>query len=340
MRRVCVLFVVVSTLFMAGRARAIPSSPAPGATPGVGATFTTAVPAGSFPGDPDGALGRTYLALKANDEVEFIERNADGTLNTSQIKSESDDSFWGTSVDGLTVVQTRGDGRIYYDPYGPNDPNCEPCGRWLFVELATFSVNGTDVGGILFAVSNGGPPTLSSSWVKYALYDASAPACTPSTEQCEGDQPRLGFNGSWIAVLADDMTNTSKGDPELFVYSRHDAECGETVQPLMHSTDPSLATACVATTYDSNGVETDPSNLYIVRNYDESQGQIGIEEISNGSNGPALNNIPIYTPSVGTTNSWNFHIPDLDQKDAKNNPITPGPNDDRFTGCVVRNHAI
>ncbi len=191
------------------------------------------------PGDPDVAIGAAYAIAKANDQIEFIGRAADGTL---QFPGEvmTDAAFWGTTAADLTagsgnatIVKLRGDGRVYYEPYGPIGVECNPFGHFFVIELAELQVkvNGTltNVGGTLLAISDGEDPNPQGSWSIYAFYDQSA-VCTNGIVgfTCPGDQPRLGFNTNWIAVWTDYEAGGGNS-PLLFTATRR--QCGNSLRP-------------------------------------------------------------------------------------------------------------
>lgn len=194
------------------------------------------------------------------------------------------------------------------------------------------------LGGTLLAISDGENPTdPPASWSIYAIYDPTA-VCTSNSDftTCGGDQPRLGFNTNWITIWTDRETS-SKTAAQLFTTSKHDAECaGITASQITPGLNNLIAPAI---TYKTNGQDLDGATQYFVGNRNENAGQIAVYELTGTPTSGTFNSTPIYTPATTVNGGWSsIPLPNIKQKGGSF--IVPGNQDDRFTGVVVRDHAI
>jgi hypothetical protein len=331
-------------MVMAGR----PPGPTPIEAEATGLAYNYAANA-NVPGDPDIAIGASYAIAKVNDEIEFIARNPDDASLEFPGTVMSDQSFWGTTATDVTgnaspvtILNLRGDGRVYYEPYGPTGAGCNPFGHFFVIELAELQVqiNGTatDVGGTVLAISDGEDPFPQGSWAIYAFYDQSAICSNPADPTtCGGDQPRLGFNTNWIAVWTD-LEAGGGTSPLLFTTSRQSAECGGITQTQRFAGTGLVNLTAPAITYKTSGGDPDAATLYFVSSFSPSSGTIWVQELTGTSTAASFSASSVYTPSTTVNGSWNASLPAVKQKGGST--IEPGNGDDRFTAVVVRNHAI
>ncbi len=373
-----VLIVALAVLLLgSASARAQPASPQP-TEYGTGSAYNTSF--GYFPGDPHGALGLNFLVLKANDEFIFINRSGLSSGNNQPPAPLSDVNFWGLTIpstsvlvpggnpppSGLVTVSPCCDGRVFYDPYSPCG---DGVGRWLVVELANFVYSDNTTGsGVLVGVSNGEDPNPADSGVSWTIF---AIASSGSS----ADFPGLGFNTNWLAITALKFFPDSNGvydEPLLFVTERQPLECSGTLpaNPAVmamsgngaglctgssasgtptawYCNDSNLGVACPAETYHTYGQDLDGSNLYLIKSLGGSGGSVDLFEVNGSPSSPTYEGV-VAPPSITSQlypgngkGGWNPALLDpMPQGGTGAPPIGAGPNDDRFTSCVVRNYGI
>jgi hypothetical protein len=201
----------------------------------------------NIPGDEHGGIGRTYIVLKANDEISFIKRPIAGGNNALPTGMPIlDTTFFapamvgtsvivpgGSSPTGLVRVAPNGDGRVIYDPYSPCG---DGVGRWVVVEMADLTqATGTTNAAIIVGVSNGEDPNPTDPgviWTQFAIA-STAPANSGSDITAAADFPQVAFNTNWITVTANSFfVNPSTGlytVPLVFVFDRQPTECNQTI---------------------------------------------------------------------------------------------------------------
>lgn len=210
--------------------------PSNGPNPGPGEALSGAT---SFvPGDPHGAVGPTHVVLKANEEFQFINRS------TGAVTTTTDSAFWGTNW-GFATRAFRGDGRVYFDPYGPGSTCATGGGRWLALELAQANYsNGTHQGGIVWAISQTSDPT--GSWAFWWTADPNAQSSTLCTagHLCRSDYPQLGFNTSLVAISVHQFYQNL--DPEIFIFPKAPAECSGSISVWFNEEDATNDVTCPA----------------------------------------------------------------------------------------------
>lgn len=327
-------------------------SPPPTQTPGLGPYEGSGAATDFWPGDPHGAVNANWIAEKANDVIWFINRQ-----NSSLNKKESDASFWGTNW-GFASFTPRGDGRVYYDPYGPS--GCATGGgRWLVSELGTMKYSdGTYQGGMVWAISQSADPT---SWWEWWTADPNTRNSTICTGNnfCPSDYPQLGFNTNFIAITSHLFFGNL--DPKLFIFPKDPAECSGSIPTWFNVDDPSVDLANAAETYFTNGQDLDGGTLYLVNAYNPAGGEIELSTITSapststplcsGSTQVCSGTTPnlCYNPcvsieSVDAANGWSSFlkpsaVAPVAQEGTKV-PINYELFADEFPSVVVRNHAV
>jgi alpha-tubulin suppressor-like RCC1 family protein len=126
------------------------------------------------PPDTNGAVGPNDIMTPLNSQVRIQDRNGHN-LQTVDLQT-----FWSPVPHTGRVV----DPVVVFDPY---------VNRWFFTAFTPFASQGHPQK-LLLAVSQSSDPKL--GWNKYGV-------------TCPGgvDQPKIGFNGKWIAIQADVFTN-------------------------------------------------------------------------------------------------------------------------------------
>jgi len=277
-------------------------------------------------------VGRTYIVLKINEAVWFVNRS-----NPSTAFYKLDSDFWTTNWGATGTFTPGGDGRITYDPSGPGSGCSVGGGRWLAVERGTMTANGVVTHGYVLGASQGEDPT--GVWVFYWRSGVGA-----------ADQPQLGFNTSWVAITANYFYGNGQegnGNPDLYVFGKYSAECGGSLTGTLDVTGQpitsdqigrSLVSACPAQTYPYFQLDLYANKLFIVNSDQPSSGTIRVSEIT-GSAGA-----PVFTPEVilaseGSSNAWSATLPSVPQA-GSTTQIAPSKTDDRFNSCVVRNQDL
>ena len=170
-------FALAAILLSSGttRAQAPPGSPAPFQYGN--ANEWDGILNKNAPGDEHGALGRTYLVLKANLQISFINRTS---LQTGENPLPAgmpldDTQFWPAQLDsskvvipggsalppGNVAITPNGDGRVHYDPYSPCK---DSVGRWIVVEMGNLQYqDGTTAAAVLVGISTGEDPNPADS---------------------------------------------------------------------------------------------------------------------------------------------------------------------------------
>lgn len=327
-------------------------SPPPTQTPGLGPYEGSGTATNVWPGDPHGAVNTQWIGEKANNVIWFLNRQ-----NSKLDQKLSDASFWGTNW-GFASFTPRGDGRMYYDPYGP--AGCSTGGgRWLVSELGTMKYSdGTYQGGIVWAISQSSDPT---SWWMWWTADPNArsSAVCSGNNFCPSDYPQLGFNTNFIAITS--HLFYANGDPELFIFPKGPAECSGSISTWLNVDDSTVDLANPAETYFTNGQDVDGSTLYLVNTYNTLNGEIELSTITSspsssqslcsGSTQVCSATTPnlCYNPcvsiaSIGSANGWNSFldpgaVSPVSQEGDKT-AINYEPFADHFPSVVVRNNAV
>ncbi len=277
-----------------------------------------------------------------------------------------------TPPTGTVQVTPNSDFRVYYDPYSPCG---DGAGRWIVVGMGNLTYSDqTTAAAVLLAISQQEDPNPADSgvsWTQFAIA-STAPANTGSDITAVGDFPRAGFNTNWIGVTALKFFKGSTGSysvPLLFLFARQPSECTGTAGiPVKPSTlptsgggactgssggsstawycnDSSIQGACPALSYHT-GSDPDGSNFFLVRSVSGSTGTIDLYEISGTVNSPNYGGIYSQVslqnqPGPGGNWTWQSEaFPNLGQADSTTLKIAPGPDDDRFESCVVRNSTL
>ncbi len=274
---------------------------------------------------------------------------------------------------GNVAVVPIADGRVYYDPYSPCG---DGKGRWIAVELAQLEYSDGSWGtGVLVGVSTSEDPT--GAWTKFIVatpLDSSTPPSWSGQDNGGPDWPQAGFNTNWIVVTAQDFFPDTSGDytiPLLFAFQRQNTECDATIPnaPAVMATqgagsglctkegstnsgtpnswycnDGGAKLACPAETYHTYGQDLDGSNLYLIRsNSAVNSGQVQMLEVTGAGDAPTYQGV-VAAPNIlnapdppASATAWDSPLVPMT---SSGTTINPGPGDDRFTSCVVRNYGV
>lgn len=147
------------------------------------------------------------------------------------------------------------------------------------------------------------------------------------------DFPMVGFNTNWIVMNTFRFySDTTSKIPAI---SRSNAECTGTLTKALEYKDSNSSAflACPAETYHSPSSASRSNALYLVRNFDETQGTVQILEITGT---PSVANPPVLyrSASIGATNAWSIDMPHVCQNGGS--PTITVDADDRFSSCVLR----
>ena len=202
---------------------------------------------GVNPPDTDGAVGPSHLMAMLNSGV--LIQLKDGTT----ISSTTNLSIWWTNVGGFSSAF---DPRIHYDPFSQ---------RWIAVAL-------TDAGSysssLLIGVSQTSDP--SGAWYRWRLH---------TNDGCWLDFPRVGFNGSKIAVVATrgDVGTGARLGSSLYLFDKASIYAGNTPvylnnfgRVVLDETNFYIGMV-PAVSYDTN-----VSTLYLVQTYNGNTNGIGL----------------------------------------------------------------
>ena len=199
---------------------------------------------------------------------------------------------------------------------------------------------------------------------------STAPANGIGVDTAAGDFPQAGFDTNWIVLNARNFFQDSSGrysEPLTFVFERQPAECSA-VFPINPSTlatsgaasctgtsggsltawycnDTRLDAACPAVSYHTATGDPDGSNLFFAKSVSGPTGTISLYEIAGAVGSPVYSGTyaqPSLQGQPGPGGNWTWQsgtFPNLPQA-GTTMPIAPGPSDDRFTSCVVRNSTM
>jgi hypothetical protein len=88
----------------------------------------------------------------------------------------------------------------------------------------------------------------------------------------------------------------------------------------------------------------DGSNLYLIRSHDAvSSGEVQLLEVAGAEDAPTYEGV-VASPNIlnapdppASATAWNSPLVEMS---SNGDVVQPGPPDDRFTSCVVRNYGI
>jgi alpha-tubulin suppressor-like RCC1 family protein len=268
------------------------------------------------PPDTNGAVGPNHIMTPLNSQVRIQDRGDHHTISTVDLQT-----FWSGVPHSGTVV----DPVVVFDPY---------VNRWFFTAFTTFSSQAPQQK-LLLAVSQTSNPTL--GWNKYGV-------------PCPGgvDQPKIGFNGKWIAVQADIIAQNNINSV-IFLFDKAPLLAGNGPPP-----DPPSQSYQIFTLPSLQGIYISPA-----RTYDANLPDLYFLQSASGPRPVSISGLQIYKMSgdsaatasfspIGQASSpsWTSRFSgaqgapqyDDENRTAIANAITA--DDDRIHACQYRNGSL
>jgi hypothetical protein len=201
--------------------------------------------ASHIPPDTQSAVGPNHLMITLNNGVLVQTRN--GSTAKSGVGLSA---FWGVSPSSSTLAF---DPRVLYDSF---------LDRWIFVSVAALKTTNSV---LLIAMSQTNDPT--SNWNTYSFPADQTAAIAKTTPTLWGDQPKVGFNKTWVVVALNlyTISNNTSTKGTIFAFDINglftgattlqgavfDDVDGSALSPAA-TLDPSVSTLYMVKTWNGN----------------------------------------------------------------------------------------